>query len=40
LGTVLGFADDAHKIAVAHDGDKSGNGARAILLQSGEFCSR
>ena len=40
LGAILGFADHAREISVAHDGDQAGNGARAILRHADEFCRR
>ncbi len=39
LGAVFGFADDACEISVAHDRDKTGNGARAVFRKVDEFCS-
>src|SRR6266404_5170199 len=36
LRAILGLADDAGEIAIAHDGDKAGNGTRVILGQSDE----
>ncbi len=39
LGAILGFADDTHKIAVAHNRDQAGDAARAILRKADEFCS-
>ena len=39
LGAILGFAHHACEIAVAHDGDQAGNGARAILLMSTSFAA-
>ena len=40
LGASLGLADHAREIAVAHDGDQAGNGARGIFLQTGEIGGR
>ena len=40
LGASLGLADHAREIAVAHDGDQAGNGARGVFLQTGELGGR
>ena len=37
---ILGFADDACEISVAHDRDQAGEGARTVLPQALQFRSR
>ena len=37
LRAILGFADYADEIAVAHDGNQAGNGARTMLRHVDEF---